>query len=187
MMQTTHPDSVNARRTLLGPYKLVAAPVSPKNLPPQRQDVQTLIDVVGAITTKEDRRKVEKIKTGVARNAGVFILDTWNQKTGKIASLAIPEASAGYKDCCKKKTKEEKAIRLAQLLNSNNVRRPAGDIRSVYRQMKQHDFVMVTSLVIGDLATALKYNLDAKSPLISFGSWWELNKDALKNMTNKQQ
>ena len=89
-----------------------------------------MIDVAAAITTKEDRREVEKMKTGVARNAGVFISGTWNQKTGEIASLAMPEASAGYKDCCNKKTKEEKAVCLAQLLNSNNVRWPAGDVQS---------------------------------------------------------
>ena len=53
------------------------------------------------------------MKTGVARNAGLFMADTWNQATGKIASLAMPEATAGYLDCCNKKTKEEKAIRLA--------------------------------------------------------------------------
>ena len=117
LMHTTHPDSVNTRRALLGSYKQVAAPALPVTVPPQRQDAQTLIDVVAAITTKEDRREVEKLKTCVARNAGVFISGTWNQKTGEIASLAMPEASAGYKDCCNKKTKEEKAIRLAQLLN----------------------------------------------------------------------
>ena len=72
-----------------------------------------MIDVVAAIATKEDRREVEKLKTGVARNAGVFITGTWNKKTGEIASLAMPEASVGYKDLCNKKTKEEKAICLA--------------------------------------------------------------------------
>ena len=98
----------------------------------------------------------------------------------------MPEATARYKDCCSKQTKEEKAIRLAQLLNSNNVRRPDGDIRSYSRQMKQPNLIMVKSLVMGNLATAPKYDLDAKSVLVSFECWWELNKDALKNTTNDQ-
>ena len=60
LMATTHPDSVTTRHALLGPYKSVAAPALPATFPPQRQDVQTLIDIVAAIATKEDRREVEK-------------------------------------------------------------------------------------------------------------------------------
>ena len=99
----------------------------------------------------------------------------------------MPEPTAGEKDCCSKKTKEGKAIRLTQLLNSNNARRPGGDIRSHSRLMKQHDLVMVKSVVTGDFATTPKYNLDSKSGQVSFASWWELDKDALKTMTNEQQ
>ena len=103
------------------------------------------------------------MKIGVERNAVFFMAGTWNQVTGEIASLAMPEPTAGYLDCCNKKTKEEKVIRLAQLVNSNNVRRPAGDVRCIYCRMKQHDHVMVKSLVMGDLATAPKYDLDEKN------------------------
>ena len=49
-MKTTHTDSVNARHALLGPYKsTIVEPVPP----PQRQDLQTLIDVVNSISTKD--------------------------------------------------------------------------------------------------------------------------------------
>ena len=99
----------------------------------------------------------------------------------------MPEPTAGYKDCCSKKTKEEKAIRLTQLLNSNNARRPGGYLRSHSRRMKQYDLVLIKSIVTGEFVTTPKYNLDSKSGQVSFASWWELDKDALKTMTNEQQ
>ena len=46
---------------------------------------------------------------------------------------------------------------------------------------------MVKSLVMGDIATEPSYNLEAKSGQVSFASWWELNKDVLKGLTNEQQ
>ena len=73
--------------------------------------------------------------------------DVWDQETGKIASLAILEPTADYKDCCGKRTKEEKAICFTQLLNSNNICRPVGDIRAHFRNMKHHDLVMVKSVI----------------------------------------
>ena len=62
LMATTHAGSVTARRAILVPYKSVAAPALPKTLPSERQDAQTLLDVVAAIATNEDRREVEKCK-----------------------------------------------------------------------------------------------------------------------------
>ena len=52
-MRTTHADSVTARCVLLRPYKSAPAAAVPGVLPLQRQDAQTLIDVVEASGTKE--------------------------------------------------------------------------------------------------------------------------------------
>ena len=46
---------------------------------------------------------------------------------------------------------------------------------------------MVKSVVTSDFATTPKYNLDSKSGQVSFASWWELDTDALKTMTNEEQ
>ena len=70
---SAYPDSVAKRRALLGPYKSTTAPALPASLTPQRENVQTLMDIIAAIATKEDRREVEKMKTGVARSPGLFM------------------------------------------------------------------------------------------------------------------
>ena len=127
------------------------------------------------------------MKNGVVRSAGVFMSGVWDQKTGKIASLAIPEPTAGYKDCCGKKNKEEKAIRFNHLLNLNNIRRPAGDIRDHFRNTKHHNPVMVKSVIQGDYAKSPQYIVDAKSAMVSFASWWAHDKDSLKKMTDEQE
>ena len=108
------------------------------------------------MTINENCREVENMRTGVARSAGVFISGVWDKKTGKIASMAMLEATTGYKDCCSKKNKEEEAISLNQLLDSNNIRRPSGDIRAHFRHMKHHDPVPVKSLIQGNYAKSPK-------------------------------
>ena len=122
----------------------------------------------------------------MARNAGFYMAGTWNEATGEIASLAMPITMAGYLDCCNKNTKEEKSIRISQLVNNNNKLRPAGDVICISQKINKHDPVMLKSLVMGNFSTEPKYELDAKSAQIIFGNWWELGKDSLKNMTDKQ-
>ena len=81
---SAHPDSVAKMHALLGPYKSATAPAPPALLNPQPNNAQTLIDIVSATATKEDRHEVEKMKTGVARSAGLFMSGTLNEKTGKV-------------------------------------------------------------------------------------------------------
>ena len=85
------------------------------------------------------------------------------------------------------KNKEEKAIRFTQLLNSANVRRPVGDIRAHFRNMKNHDPMMVKNMIQGDYAKSPKYILNAKSAMVSFASWWAHDKDSLKKKTDEQE
>ena len=92
----------------------------------------------------------------------------------------MPKPTASYTECWDQKNREEKAIRFTQLLNSANVRRPVGDIRAHFRNMKNHDPVMVKNMIQGDYAKSPKYILNAKSAMVSFASWWAHDKDSLK-------
>ena len=189
MNQVAHAESLTKRRLLCGPYKEldVPAPATVHARVPVAGGGASIEDLVTALSTKDDKREQEKLKLGLARTNGVNMGGVGDMKTGAITTLAIPVPTAGYIECCGKKTKEEKIISYGQLLNSNNKARPPGDQRSLFRDMELHDDVLLKNAVAGNYSQKVEYDLDKPSGQVQFKNFWSADQDSIVRMAEEKQ
>jgi len=185
--QVAHPARLTARRAICGPYEVVEAPAPVLATAAATGSATSIDDLVVALSSKEDKRDQDRLKLGLSRTNGVFIGGLADMKTGIIASLSLPVPTAGFLECCAKKTKEEKVISFGQLLNSNNKARPPGDQRSFFRDMGLHDEVMLKNFVSGNYAQEVEFDLDKPSGQVGFRHFWALDKRSLLEMAEEKQ
>ena len=189
MNQVAHADSLAARKNLCGPYKLLNAPTPAPALAAAAAPVTnaSITDLVTALATKDDKREKEKLKLGLSRTNGVYIAGTADMTSGIITSLEMPVPTAGFVECCEKKTKEEKVVSFGQLANSCNKERPPGDTRCLYRDMELHDEVMLKNSVAGNYAQKVEDDLDKASGQVQFRNFWALDECSLVSMAEEKQ
>ena len=187
MNQIAHADSLAARRTLCGPYKFLDAPAPALVAAAAPVTNASITDLVTALATKDDKREQEKLKLGLARTNGVYMAGIADMTSGIISSLEMPVPTAGFVECCEKKTKEEKVVSFGQLANSCNKERPPGDKRCHFRDMDLHDEVMLKNAVAGNYAQKVEFDLDKPSGQVQFRNFWALDEGALMSMAEEKQ
>ena len=84
MNQVAHPDSLDTRRTLCGPYKVLDAPAPATVAATVPVTTASITDLVTALATKDDKQEQEKLKLGLVRTNGVYMGGTTDMTTGII-------------------------------------------------------------------------------------------------------
>lgn len=187
MNRLAHADRLNARRAMCGPYASTPTPTSTTPEMSADSTAPLLSQLVTAIGDKNERREQEKLNLGKTRNLGVFMAGIMSVKTGEIEKLTLPTATAGFLECLGEKTKEERATRLGQLLDSNNKQRVKTDTRGMHKNMTHHDPVMIKAIGMGDYAKKPVMDPTVKIGACSFRSWWPTTDATRTRLADEQQ
>ena len=158
--------------TLCSPYKVldILVPVLAAAEAPVTN--VSIMDLVTALATKDDKYEQEKLKLGLARTNRVCMGETADMTTGIISSLAIPVPTAGFVECSEKKTKEEKVVSFGQLANSCNKEHPPGDKQCHFCDIDLHNEVMLKNAVAGNYAQKVEFDLGKPSGQVQFRNFW---------------
>ena len=161
--RTILPDEHEARRLLLAPYE-APAPLQPAQQAPAGGGNAATAKVISAelakaLTNREDRKDLERLKDGEVNNAGVMMAGDLDIESGEINLLAFPSPTHAYATALRKTTIRERQGALKRILDTGNRDVPENCTHATVRDMHSHDRVLVS--------------------LISTGCWWLKPMEAL--------